>query len=133
MRLSKLNDPSGLFQKLRALRPLMAAAAQEVYDQWEQTEEDSGGLCSEIANALGEVVNSHIPDARITQGGHDGDDHDWIIVFDNYNAFGVDIPYDIYEIDHGMWDYEKINDVVFTPEDVSVTNLGIDPKQLREE
>jgi hypothetical protein len=117
MQLSSITGGSSLYKRLMAIRPHIAAAAQEVYDLWEQDEFDSGGICDEISSAINTVINSAGIDA--TEGGHDGDDHSYMVAYDNITAFIVDIPYDTYEIGGG-YSWEKIPDVVFTPDDIII-------------
>ncbi len=100
------SNPSNLYAELNKLRHQFAQAAQKVVDAWEQDEDGedlelgSGGPCDLVAQALSSVVGQHI-DAEITDGGQDGDDHAFIVVYNNHEAFGVDIPPSIYETGSG--------------------------------
>lgn len=102
----------------------MAFAAQKIYNSWEQDEDGmdfelgGGGICDQIANEISHVV-SRIPNAEITEGGHDGDDHSWIIVYTPMEAYGVDIACHIYE-KGGGYSWQKIPNVHFTPNDISI-------------
>jgi len=111
--------------KLEALRPQMAQAAQVIYDEWEQDEEGidevfgGGGPCDQISQALMNVIITNIPEVDITDGGQDGDDHAWPVVYTDTEAYGVDIPPQIYE-SGGGYNWTKLLDVQFTPEDIEI-------------
>lgn len=102
----KLASNQKLYAELNQLRHQFALAAQKVVDEWEQDEDGmdevlgSGGPCDLVAQALSHVVSQHI-DAEITDGGQDGDDHAFIVVYNDHEAFGVDIPPSIYETGGG--------------------------------
>lgn len=112
-----------LERQLMMLRPEIAKAAQAVYDQWETDDEEldpvvgGGGICDEIAQAIGEVLLLH--DIDYTDGGHDGDDHAYLIAYDNESAYVVDIAPQNYESGGGMV-WTKIPNITFTPEMVEV-------------
>lgn len=61
--------------------------------------------------------NSSTP--NVVEGGQDGDDHAWIIVYDDVEAVGVDIPPHVYEIGGG-YNWRKIPDVRIKPSDVDI-------------
>jgi hypothetical protein len=115
----------GLKMELQQLRRKMAAAAQKVYDRWEQDEEGhdeefgTGGICDEIATAISNVIQDQAIGADIFEGGHEGDDHNWVIVQDGDEAYGVDIPPAIYEYGGG-YNWTKREDVTFEPSHVVI-------------
>jgi hypothetical protein len=92
------------------LRPEMVSAAQNVYNDWEQDEFDSGGICDEISSAIGEVLSSNGIDS--TEGGHAGDDHSYLVAYDNDESYIVDVPHHIYE-QGGGYNWTKIQGVNF--------------------
>ena len=55
-----------------------------------------GGICDEIAEKLADkILNTFSEmgiDVEITSGCQDGDDHAWIVVYSQDDAWGVDIP-----------------------------------------
>lgn len=111
---------------LEALRPQMAAAAQKVYDEWQPGEDDDfggGGICDEVAVEIGGVIVGAIEDVEIADGGQDGDDHAWVIVGKDGEAYGVDIPPNVYETGSG-YNWTKIPDVTIEPEDIDIFPLG---------
>lgn len=125
---------SNLYRQLMALRPLMAQAAQKVYDAWDQGEDcdyGEGGICDEIASEISGIIVSHIRDVNTTDGGQDGDDHAWTVVYNQTESYGVDIPPQVYETGSGYC-WHKIPDVTFEPNDVEIWNLGIHPREFEQ-
>ncbi len=107
-----------LKQKLLRLRPLMAIAAQNLYDDW-NPDDDFSGLCDEMASTIMGILSEN--GIESTEGGHEGDDHSFAIAYDDNSAFIVDVDPDMYEIGSGyLW--EKIPGVTFEPNDVTVSN-----------
>lgn len=113
-----------LAARLNELRPAMAAAAQAIYDAWDpeydefgDAEVGGGGICDQIAQAIGEILT----DANIdyTEGGHEGDDHAYLIAYDDQNSYLVDIPYSHYESGGGM-SWTRHPDVTFTPDMIEI-------------
>ncbi len=114
-----------LYQQLLRLRQQMAFAAQRVYNSWEQDENGmdadlgGGGICDEIANVISGVIAQYVRNAEIAEGGHEGDDHNWIVVYNQQEAYGVDIPCHIYERGGG-YSWQKLQGVHFSPNDISI-------------
>lgn len=105
-----------LYQKLNILRPQLVAAAQTIYDEWDELEE-GGGICDSISQALGDVLVTNGIDS--TEGGHDGDDHSYLIAFDEGTSFIVDIDPYTYE-SGGGYSWTKLPGVVFSPSDIII-------------
>ena len=118
-----INRP--LYNQLMSLRTRMAFAAQQVYNSWAQDENGmddelgGGGICDEISRAIADVVVSTVRNADTTEGGQDGDDHSWLIVYNQQEAYGVDIPCHIYERGGG-YSWQKLQGVHFSPNDISI-------------
>lgn len=112
-----------LRQALESLRPRLADAAQQIIDAWEVDSEDGddeyggGGCCDAIAQEMWGIIAEL--DVSIREGGHDGDDHAWLIVWNETEAFGVDIPPDVYERGGG-YSWTKIPGAKVRPEDVQI-------------
>lgn len=122
----------GLYQQLLALRPSIAQAAQKIYNEWEQEDEcDVGGICDEIERAVATVISMKIRNANTTEGGQDGDDHAWTIVYNRSESYGVDIPPHVYETGGGYC-WKKIPGVVIQVNDVVIWDLGIHPSEFQE-
>ena len=132
---------SSLLARVNALRSQLAGAAQKVVDVWEQDDEGfdcelgGGGPCDEVARELQGVLS----DAGINsiEGGHEGDDHAWLIAYDERTKelVGVDIPPGVYETGGG-YKWTKLEDTTVTPSDVAVWPINekfddvIDPDML---
>lgn len=114
-----------LRKALESLRPRLAEAAQAVIDAWEQDAEGwdeeygEGGPCDDVASALSEAVYNAIPGVEVVDGGHDGDDHAYIIVYDESDAFAVDVPPHVYE-SGGGYSWQKLEGASVTADDVII-------------
>lgn len=114
-----------LYVKLMTLRPQMAFAAQKVYNNWEQDEDGmdpdlgGGGICDEVARAISDVIAHNIQNAEFADGGQEGDDHAYMIVYNQQEAYGVDIPCHIYE-KGGGYSWQKLPGVHFSPTDIAI-------------
>ncbi len=114
---------SPFLSAIRRLLPQFIIAAQNIYDSWDQSDEyiGSGGICDEISSAIGDILSSNGIDH--TEGGHDGDDHSYLIAYNDQESYIIDIPYDIYERGGG-YNWTKIEGVRFTPEDVIIAPVS---------
>lgn len=116
-------NQSALYQQLYSLRPLMAQAAQTVYNEWDQEDEfcdyGDGGICDEIAREIGGIIVQNIAGVELTDGGMDGDDHAYNIVYNDTEAYAVDIPAHVYERGGG-YSWQKIPGVTITADDVVI-------------
>lgn len=113
-------QPTRLGYKLMQLAPLMATAAQEIYDE-ATGDEDSGGLCDMISGAIMDILAQH--DIECHEGGHEGDDHSWVLAYDDDGVYAVDIPPDVYE-HGGGYSWQLYPDVVFTLDDVAINFIS---------
>lgn len=136
--LDKLAQAKNLYIQLNALRPQMVIAAQSVYNDWDPDEEGfdmtlgSGGVCDEIARAISEVIALNIADIEIVDMGQDGDDHAYILVYDNNESYTIDIPYNLYE-KGGGYNWTKIPGVIFKDSNIEIYPIEIDRKALEQE
>lgn len=110
---------TSLLADLKALRPLMAQAAQGIYNEWDDAE--GFGICDEIQSEMAGVIGEHI-EANIEDGGHDGDDHAFLIVSRGNERYWVDIPSRVYE-SGGGYSWKKIPGVVIQPSDVVIAAI----------
>lgn len=119
-----------LKKRLESLRADLAAAAQRVIDEWQPDEYGwdegfgAGGACDEVAKAMSEVV-AGLEGVEIQDGGHEGDDHAYLVVYDADEAFAVDIPPDIYETGGG-YSWKKVEGARISPGDILITELDRD-------
>lgn len=106
------------------MRQNMAQAAQGIYNQWDQNDPDDscGGICDEIANQISSIIVSNIPNVEITEGGQDGDDHAYVIAYNQLEAYSVDIPPNVYETGGGYC-WKKILGVIFTAQSVEIDEI----------
>ena len=100
-------------------------------DEWNQDEEGfdeefgSGGICDQISNAIIDIVNSNIPNVNFIDGGQDGDDHAYPVIYDDTKAYIIDIPPYIYEIGGGyVW--RKIPNVILTVNNIMIEEIDRD-------
>lgn len=125
---------STIHQALMNLRPQMAAAAQKVYDAWEQGEDDEyngGGICQDIAEAIVGVVHQNGLDVDAgTVSAACGEQHVWAVVAVEGEGFEIDIPYSTYETGGG-YTWNKIPGVQFSPEDIIIAPVDAsDARQM---
>lgn len=138
-------DPADtpLYRKLMALRPHLAHAAQQVYDQWDASDEEFGdpevgfgGICQDISCAVSDVLAQHGIGTRELDA-QTGEQHVWTFAHDGENGYHVDIHPGHYETGGG-YNWQKIPGVQFTPDHVDITHepnpedlIGDDLKQPR--
>lgn len=114
--------------ELKSLRQEFAAAAQRVYDGWEQDEagEDPelghGGICQDIADAIAGVLSDHGIEC-CTVSAECGEQHVWAVALVDGNAWSVDISPYAYERGGG-YSWRKIPGVQFSPEDIELYMVG---------
>lgn len=96
-------------ERLAALAPALAAAAQAELDGWQQDadgvdpELGTGGACDRIASALAGVLSSHGLDALVSGTEFDGG-HAFVLALVDGAAWEVDIPARLYETGYGyVW------------------------------
>jgi hypothetical protein len=120
-----------LEKKLEALRSELAQAAQAVVDEWTQDEEGFdeelgvGGACDQVSEAILSVLAEKLEGVEFTEGGQPGDDHAYTIVYDEDEAFAVDIPPSVYETGGG-YSWKKRKDAKIEPDDVMFSEVERD-------
>jgi hypothetical protein len=122
---------------LESLIPKMLSAAQEVYDAWDQSDEEHGdwqvgfgGICHLIAEAIADVINTAGYDAVTVDSGGMGEQHVWARVKMPDGIYDVDIPYHIYE-SGGGYNWTKLPNVVFETDHIrnSIDLVSHDPNE----
>ncbi len=116
MKLRNITESNNLYHILMRLRPAIAQIAQIIYDEWD--DDEYGGICDMIADEISGILSHNGIDN--TDGGHDGDDHAYIIAYNDNESYIVDIPYDTYERGGG-YNWSKIPNIQFTPNDVVIS------------
>ena len=126
--------PMSLKDALESLRPQIIQVAQKVYDENAaanlEDPEFEHGICDEIAQEISGVIAAHIADVEVRDGGQDGDDHAWVIAFNDAEAYGVDIPPGVYE-SGGGYSWTLHENVKFQPTDVQIWEIDIPAEDLR--
>lgn len=111
----------------------MAQAAQQVYDQWDQSGPDGdpelgfGGICQDIAEAISDVVRTAGHNTG-TMSAQCGEQHVWAIAYSEYQdpelgtqyeGYHIDIPYSVYETGGG-YNWTKKKGVKFDPNYITI-------------
>lgn len=111
-----------LFDDLVGMREELAEKAQSCFEDWDFR---LGGACDLIAEQMGWIIAAAM-NVEILEGGQDGDDHAWLLVFDAdaCELCSVDIPWDVYEVCHGQYRYSRIEDAEITAKDVVIDPLN---------
>lgn len=112
---------------LKHLRGQLAEAAQVVYDEWDEEDEDlaGGGVCDLIADEMVRVLDEHDIDA-VTFQASVGENHIFTVAATDDGVFSIDIPPHVYEVGAG-YQWTKIPGVVFDEDDVVIGRLSNDP------
>lgn len=120
-----------LHAALEVARPVLAVGAQHVLDDWTQDEEGidevfgTGGACDAISRAFEDVLGGiqyidaggRTASPHWMEGGWPGDEHAWLIAYDDYEAVVVDLPAHVYETGGG-YRWRKRPDVHVHPSDI---------------
>lgn len=119
-------------QQLKQKIPQLVKAAQEVYDDWDQSDPDygdwqvgKGGICHLIVDAMSDTLT----DFETASLSLDTEVHVLMIIQLEEGVFSVDIPHSIYE-KGGGYNWTKIPDVVFEPNDVVIAKLSPYPEDF---
>lgn len=126
------HDLPGL-DAVRALAPGFAAAAQRIYDDWDQdadgmdAELGTGGICDLIADAIVAHVHESLEgDIRAASKPLNDEQHVNVSIAVQEGVFEIDIPHRLYEYG-SMFTWTKRPDVRFSSEDVTFSCLSRDP------
>ncbi len=114
----------------------LAAVAQSVYDQWDQSGPDGdpefgfGGICQDIAEVMAGILNGHgIESASVPA--QIGDQHVFVLARTDEGVFEIDIPPHVYEIGSGyVW--AKKEGVIFTADAITVAKISAEPADFYE-
>ncbi len=135
----KFMAKSDLHRTLHELRPKLAEAAQKEYDAWDQSDPEYGdpelgfgGLCQNVADAMGDVLNEHGIDFKILDNGGVGEQHVWVAAHDDKHAYHVDIDPYHYE-SGGGYNWKKKPGVQFTEDHVDISPAEREHLDLDEE
>jgi transcriptional regulator with XRE-family HTH domain len=122
---ARKNPP--LCARIGMLRARLAGAANEAIAEFEWS---GGGACDVVADALASVLAGAGIDTL--EGGHDGDDHAWLIAYDGAarEACGVDVPASIYERGGG-YSWQRLEGTTVVPSDVALWPISFEDIQER--
>lgn len=130
-----VNNPA--LADVMLLRGAMAAAAQRVYDEWQQDEEGvdedlgTGGICDGVAEAMQGVLDSAHPGIEAFSNYVETTTHVEVVVALADGVHRVDIPPSVYETGFGyVW--RKRPNVTIAAEDVMIDLLDADPARYRD-
>jgi hypothetical protein len=122
--------------QLRGLASDLAAAAQAVYDEWEQDEEGhdavlaEGGICDLIASAMVGVLDRAFPDMFATTVHHTiGENHVNVLLCAREGVCSLDVPPSVYETGGG-YRWRKKPGVRFGAEDIDLHVIDRDPGRI---
>lgn len=116
---------------LLAGRATFAEAAQRVYDDWDENEDEyaGGGICHLIAEEIADELNGKGIDADTVDNGGMGEQHVWVVAKVSDGVFLVDIPPNVYERGGG-YTWTKVPGVRFEASDVIVDRIDADPAKF---
>ena len=115
-------------ERLISIAPSLAAAAQKVYDAWEQIdgydeELGAGGICQDIAAAMSQAMDENGFEHVLSVSSAVGENHVFLVALLDDGIFEVDYPYSQYEQGSGyVW--QKVPNVEFKAEHVIVERIG---------
>lgn len=115
-----------------ALTPELAAAAQKVYDDWDEDNIDEyagGGICHFIAEEMVSIFDNHDIEAASVSSSHE--QHVYAVIKVEEGVYTVDISYGLYERGAGF-SWTKIPNVVFAPDFVDFYRVSVDPNDFEE-
>jgi len=114
-------------KQVHEIRLLACKQAQLHYDEWQQDEDGYddylgyGGICDIIAESTHTCLLELGHDAEILSD--DDPAHAFCVVIEECGITIVDIPYQYYEENYGVWKWKKLPDVVFEPYMVYVYDM----------
>lgn len=106
------------------------AAAQHIYDQWDESEVDTyagGGICHLIADAICDVMGDI--GIECTPVSCSYEQHVYVAVRVAEGVYTIDIPYSIYETGGGF-SWQKLPNVKFDSRDVVFYRASGDPDEF---
>ncbi len=133
MKLREIHDQDISFEELKSLRPVFAKLAQEVYDEWDEEDEDTyagGGICHLMADKFCEYLQSKGIDCGSVSA-QVGEQHVFTVVKTSDGVAEVDINPYTYERGGG-YSWQKIPDVELQPSDVAVNILSRNPEDFEQ-
>lgn len=120
-------------KEVEALKPKLAAVAQEVYDAWQISDDgydelNGGGICHLIADELVSVLSEHnIDRCQTVSSTHE--QHVYVVGQFREGVYLIDVPYRYYETGGG-YSWKKIPDVKFDESFINIEPLNYNPRKF---
>lgn len=114
-------------QELVKHLPKLTKIAQKVYDEWNQDEEGfdeilgSGGICDEIAEKFCDYIIRTMKYNAFSYY-DEYSTHTYCIVYDDNNAYILDLPADVYEKGY-LYTWKKIKNVIIKESDFEIIKV----------
>jgi hypothetical protein len=124
-------------KSLNQLRPELAAAAQAVYDAWQQDEDGydeelgCGGICHLIADEMLAVVAKHFPDTPMTTRSHTSEAHVDLVLATFDGVVCLDIPWSLYERGGG-YTWTKLRGIQFHDRSIDIAVIDHNSRSFPE-
>lgn len=116
--------------KGEALRPLLAKAAQKVYDNWNEKDVDTyagGGICHLIADEFASILWDNNIEATTISSNFE--QHVYVVAKFDEGVYSIDLHPSYYETGGGF-SWKKIPNVVLHPNDISFYMVSGDPDEF---
>lgn len=132
-----LNESTPSVKVLKSLHQKIIKAVQQVYDLWEQDEDEGdpelgfGGICDLIAEEIISVLDKSNIEAVSMNSEGMGENHTWVVAKFREGVFMIDIPPEVYESGGGYF-WKKKKGVNFHPEMISLEKIRSDPEEFYE-
>ena len=130
--LQKIASRSASENALRSLIPQFTAAAQKIYNEWDQSgeygdpERGFGGICDLIADAIVSILH-HAGFEAETIDASIGEQHTWVVCKTPDGVYKIDIPPCVYETG-AAYTWKKIPEVEFGACHIDIDLLSADPE-----
>jgi hypothetical protein len=109
----------------------LVAAAQKIYDEWDQTPEtdelNGGGICHLIADELAGILSSHGVECQTVSSNYE--QHVYLVARFREGIYLIDIPYDYYERG-AAFTWTKLPNIVFDDSHVVIRRLDADHRKF---
>jgi hypothetical protein len=116
--------------------PSLIAAAQQVYDNWQQVdgfdeEFGAGGICQEIASNMSRELGSLGCEHVLELFASVGENHVFLVALLDDGVYQIDIPPAVYETGSG-YTWKKRDHVRFTPDHFDIFRVadGMSPEDF---
>lgn len=133
MKLKNIFENVHVPSQLLQLKGDIAAVAQRVYDKWDEDEDEyaGGGICHLIAEEIVDYLNDRNIEA-VPFSCSVGENHVMVAAKYGENAYIIDISPYVYETGGG-YSWQKVPDVKFSPNDVTMELAPGDFEEYSEE